>query len=117
MKITAPPPEELIDPDGEGIYLLDDPDWQKGVFGLGVHMRAADALQLIDDAGRLDWRSVNYEVAYMEPVPDSDEWRRASTGRWPRYWRLNLPKRRRPVLYAYCTPPSEPAKNEEQHHA
>lgn len=47
------------------------------------------------------------ELAYMRPAPDSDEWRPASIGRFPRGWRLNLPHRWRPVLYSYCTPDPE----------
>lgn len=95
------PPEELIDPDGEGIYMLAEVDR----FGWPL-IEAARRLSVFDDDGRLDWRGVNMEMAYMEPSDDGETWVHANTGRFPmpRYWRLNLPRRWAPVEYVYCTP-------------
>jgi hypothetical protein len=94
----ADPPRELIDPDGEGIYILSDSSeyrtWP------GVLMRAA----MIFHGAYSEWRDVESELRYMKPLEDGETWVQASTGRFPRYWRLNLPKRWRPVLYTYCTP-------------
>lgn len=91
------PPKELIDPDGEGIYILSETiGWP------GVHRRAA----MILFGDMREWRNVDTELAYFLPT-ETDEWRHANTGRWPRHWRLNLPRRWRPVLYAYCTPKAE----------
>lgn len=86
-------PRELLDPDGEGIYLYDD-----GSFP-GVLMRAA---QILHSDWR-EWRAVSNTVAYMQPG-DDELWYPANIGRWPRGWRLNLPRRWRPVLFHYCTP-------------
>jgi hypothetical protein len=96
------PPSELIDPDGEGIYLLNDPvPWRWGVL-------LEAAWRLFGDAR--EWRSVCHETVYMRPVEDgSDEWRPADIGRCPYGWRLNLPRRWRPVAYAYCVPSPEGA--------
>jgi hypothetical protein len=77
------PPEELLDPDGEGIYLLNDPTpWRWGVL-------LTAAWRLFGNAR--EWRNVDH----------------ASIGKRPFGWRLNLPKRWRPVAYAYCTPKPE----------
>jgi hypothetical protein len=95
------PPEELIDPDGEGIYMLDSVER----FGWPV-LEAARRLGVFDDNGRLDWRGVDMEVVFMEPSEDGETWVRAKSG-WPRYWRLNLPRRWAPVAYVYCTPRPE----------
>lgn len=87
------PPRELIDPDGEGIYLYGEGDDN-------VLMEAA----LLFHGDRRLYREVATELAYMRPSEDGETWLRASIGRFPRGWRLNLPKRWRPVLYIYCTP-------------
>lgn len=93
------PPRELLDPEGEGIYLLD----------FAWAGRPAEFFWPLGYAARLfhgsvsEWRELEHETVWMEPG-EGDEWRPASTGRWPRYWRLNLPRRWRPVAYTYCTP-------------
>jgi hypothetical protein len=96
---------ELIDPEGEGIYLLD--------VNIGVLRRAA----LIFHGNASAWREIDQETVWMEPNPLSreGEWRRANTGRFPRYWRLNLPRRWRPIAYVYCTPkPDPPGEGEDE---
>jgi hypothetical protein len=96
------PPRELLDPDGEGIYLLD-----LGCAGLPEKFGwpLLHACQLFG-MGMREYRELRTEVVYMEPGED-DHWFPANTGRFPRYWRLNLPKRWRPVAYTYiCPPPS-----------
>lgn len=98
-------PAELLDPDGEGIYLLDE--WSNDApFGWPV-IEAARRLNVFDDDGRLDWRGIDLEVVYMEPSADGETWNRTLAGRWPQGWRLNLPRRWRPVTYMYCTPRPE----------
>lgn len=91
------PPRELLDPDGEGIYLYDDRGFPP------LLMRAA--LIFFGNLGR--WRDVEVEDRYMRPGPDGEEWFPANIGRWPRGWRLNLPRRWAPVRYAYCCPKPE----------
>jgi hypothetical protein len=98
-RIEGEPPQELIDPDGEGIYLLSGP---RCPYPSLLHTAA---WLLFSDCR--EWRNVLHTSVYMEPT-DGDEWKVANTGRWPRYWRLNLPRRWRPVLYAYCTPKVTP---------
>jgi hypothetical protein len=98
----ANPPRELLDPDGEGIYLL-DLGWA------GLSDKFGWPLLYACELFGMRWkeyRDLQLETVYMEPG-EGDEWRRANTGRFPRYWRLNLPRRWRPVAYTYvCPPPS-----------
>jgi hypothetical protein len=96
--VKVAPPLELIDTEGEGIYLLDDP----GEYGLpeeypGVLHRAARILEC-------DWQEVEHRTVYMRPKKSSDEWKHVDVGRVPYGWKLNFPKRWRAVAYAYCTP-------------
>jgi hypothetical protein len=101
------PPRELLDPDGEGIYMLDE--WPKGnPFGWSL-IEASRRLSVFDNDGRLDWRSVDMELVYMECAEDGETWRKARSA-WRRTdpgWRLNLPRRWRPAAYIYCTPKPE----------
>lgn len=101
-------PLELIDPDGEGIYLLSD---QPG----SVLMRAAWLFYGYSSA----WREVESVTVFMRPKKNSDEWWLVPRG-WPRWWRLSLPRRWFPwALYAYCTPagsgPSPDDRKEQEH--
>lgn len=96
-------PSELLDPEGEGIYLLDDYAY-KGARS-SVLRHAAYLLGLTDDRGRLDWRAVQTETVWMRPGLD-DHWHPVDIGRG---WVLNRRRAKRPALYAYCTPPSDPA--------
>lgn len=96
------PPRELIDPDGEGIYIISDD--RRAHQWPGILMRAS----MIFFGTYVDWRDVEAELRYMKPSKDGDEWVPASTGRFPRYWRLNLPRRWRPVLYTFCAPKPDP---------
>lgn len=86
-------PSELIDPEGEGIYLSEDSS-------PGVLLRAA---MLFHGDWRL-WREVEARTVWMRPKKDSDEWEEVSIGRFPYGWWLNLPARWRPVRFVYCTP-------------
>lgn len=93
------PPELLIDPEGEGVYLLSDSGFEQK--SPGVLLRAA----FLFHGDWRAWRDVDHQTVYMRPKEDgSDEWELANIGKHPRGWRLNLPRRWRPVLYAYCTP-------------
>ena len=86
-------PVELLDPDGEGIYLYaEDED--------NLLLEAAWRLH----GDRRAWPEVETQLVWMEPSETGDEWVPAKIGRWPRGWRLNLPLRWRPVAYLYCTP-------------
>jgi len=54
---------------------------------------------------RAEWREIESKTVYMRPKNNgSDEWKIADIGRFPKGWRLNLPRRWRPHAYAYCTP-------------
>jgi hypothetical protein len=88
------PPGHLIDVDGVGIYLHGD--------SLDTNVLA--------EAARIfgcNWRDIDTEIFYFRPVEDSYEWFPAPTGRFPRFWRLNLPYRWAPQLYMYCKPRSD----------
>lgn len=69
------PPEVLIDPDGEGVYVRHSRAYAMASRILGVH-----------------WRDLHGELAWMRVDPDGEYWRRV-----PRSWRLhaslNLPHR------------------------
>lgn len=65
---------------------------------------------LFDDAR--EWRNVDVTTVWMYPDRGRDEWVPVSTGRFPRGWRLNLPRRWRPAAYAYCTPKAETLQQE-----
>jgi hypothetical protein len=86
-------PTELLDPDGEGIYLLATDRRFPSTL-----MRAS--VLFFGTLAR--WREIDTEYVYMRPSNDREAWFRASLG--PLCWRLSLPRRKRPVLYAYCTP-------------
>lgn len=93
MNARLNPPQHLLDPDGEGVYFHD---------GSGFLLQSA-AVMLFGDAR--EWRNVNIEVVHMQPREGTDEWVPWQAHRFcPRYWRLNLPRRWRPVTYLYCTP-------------
>lgn len=90
-------PLELLDPAGEGIYLLSD-DRITDLMGA--------AALFFQDTRR--WRDLDTEHVYMRPKDDgSDEWHEVCPGKHPRYWRLLLPRRWRPILYSYVTPKPE----------
>lgn len=90
-----PAPLELIDPEGEGIYLSHDDYACDG--GLGILHRAMFIL------GLDHWREVEHRTAFMYPKNDgSDEWFEIPWTLWWR-WRFNI-RRFSPVAYAYCTP-------------
>jgi hypothetical protein len=91
-------PRELIDPDGEGIYLLDT-FWEDAPSFPSTLMLAS---MLLFNNGRR-WRDIDSETKWMWPGEDGN-YREVSTGRFPRYWKLNLPRRWRPIHYVYCTP-------------
>ena len=87
------PPSQLLDTDGEGVYLL---HWMEpGADAMPSPMTAA--AQLFDDARR--WREVEIQTVFMRPSEDGDTWLEARSG-----WRLSLPPRWRPVAFDYCTP-------------
>jgi hypothetical protein len=100
MTPRPPAPRELLDPAGEGIYVLAEHD-EPNRPSMGPLIHAA---HLFSMNWAHEWQNVDVEYVYMRPDEDSDEWVPASTGRFPRDWRLNLPRRWRPVMYAYCTP-------------
>lgn len=96
---------ELLDPEGEGIYMLDEFPRGGCPFGWPL-IEAARRLSVVDDNGRPDPRAVDMELVYMELSADGESWDRARNA-WRRShpgWRLNLPRRWRPVAYVYCTP-------------
>ncbi len=94
---AAAAPQELLDPDGEGIYLRAD-------LIPSTLLRAAGLF--FGDWRR--WREIDHEGVWMRPAESGDEWVRADIGRRPRGWKLNLPKRWFPVeRYVYCTPKPE----------
>lgn len=100
------PPDTLIDPDGEGIYILDDWDWTSPNDFPSSLTRAAIHLELYTDRGAPDWRTINSEIVWMDWRDNGD-----TGGEWVpvrmtglRMWLLNLPRRFRPVAYTYCTP-------------
>lgn len=98
------PPMELLDPEGEGIYMLDERLVERP-FGWPL-IEAARRLSVVDDNGRPDYKALDTELVYMEPADDGETWNRARNA-WRRShpgWRLNLPRRWRPVAYLYCTP-------------
>lgn len=95
-------PTELLDPDGEGIYLLDDALDDATPLWPGVLLRAATIFDLRDERNRYDWRQVRSETRFMYPDAKGETWRQVHGWRW--MLRLNLPQRWRPVVYAYCTP-------------
>lgn len=97
-------PLELLDPDGEGIYLYDVLWEGDGPSYPGTLNRAA----LILYGDMREWRNVVTESVWMRPG-DDDLWYPAATGKHPRHWRLNLPPRWRPVAYVYCTPKPDAA--------
>ena len=97
-------PSELLDPDGEGIYLLND--WAHETSHRSVLRTAAYLFGLADERGRLDWRAVEHETVAMLPG-EGDEWYRTALD-----WRLNLPRKWRPTIYAYCAPKPEPQPKE-----
>lgn len=94
MTRPVPAPTELIDPDGEGVYLRDDE--MADYNGLGVIMRAAVLFQI-------PWREVEHRTVFMYPKNDgSDEWFEIP---WTWRWRVRFNVRRySPACYAYCTP-------------
>lgn len=82
-------PLELLDPDGEGIYVL-----PSSVGG------RSQALAWAAHTLGCYWRDMTVEtVAFLR---DGDEYRRASF----KSWRWMLPERWSPVAYLYCTPPN-----------
>jgi hypothetical protein len=91
------PPRELIDPDGEGIYLHEDQGFP------GVLMRAA----LLFFGDMREWRNVEQRTVWMRPSEDGETWGEVGLGRFPFGWKLWLPRSRRPVLFVYCTPNPE----------
>lgn len=91
------PPRELLDPDGEGIYLYNDGEFP------GVLMRAAS----IFFGDMRKWTDIQSETRWMRPGDDGEEWFSANIGRWPRGWRLNLPRRWAPIAYSFCWPKPE----------
>lgn len=97
LEASEVPPTHLTDPDGEGIYILDEPSEMGDNYRLPVLLMAAAMLDVY-------WRDVHSELVYFRPVKGEDRWFPAPTGRYPHGWRLNLPRAWRPVLYAYCTP-------------
>jgi hypothetical protein len=88
-------PDRLIDPEGEGLYLISDRFYS-------VLHEAACALY--GDGRR--WRDVESTLVYMRPG-DDDCWYPSGIGKHPRGWRLLLPRRWRPTAYTYCTPGPE----------
>jgi hypothetical protein len=89
--LRSGPPLELLDPEGEGIYLLNDE-------GTSVLIRAARLFGC-------SWREVEHSTVYMRPDKTGDAWHEVNVGRFPYGWRFLLPRRWQPVDYAYCTPP------------
>lgn len=89
------PPPTLTDPDGEGVYICNEPH------GFGTALGTLATAQRILG---VPWAHIDTELVYFRPVRGADEWFPAPTGRRPRYWRLNLPRRWRPMAYTYCTP-------------
>lgn len=95
--LIAALPRELIDPEGEGIYLHDE--------SIPSPLLRA-ALIFFGDWRR--WREIDSTSVWMRPSAEGDEWVPANIGRHPRGWKLNLPHRWFPVeRFAYCTPKPE----------
>lgn len=86
-------PVELLDPDGEGIYILSD----------SIPSPLLRAAQIFHGT-MAAWPEVEQRTVFMRPKKNSDEWERVPRG-LPAYWRLNLPRRWFPwATYAYLTP-------------
>ena len=85
-------PVRLIDPDGEGVYMLvGNPGWT---------LRHV-ALDLLGNAA--EWRNLDYTGTWMREDEDGN-WHPT---RW-RWWHGLVPNKWRPTLYAYLTPKPEP---------
>lgn len=83
-----PAPRELIDPDGEGIYVRVRPDDN-------AYYHAAEILGCY-------WRDLNVETVSMIPAKD-ESWESVSFRNWR--WKL-WPLSTEPAVFFYCTPKS-----------
>ena len=91
------PPEVLLDPDGEGVFVRAERAYAVASRLLGVY-----------------WRDLDAELAWMRVETDGEHWRRR-----PQTWRLdmslNLPHRwHRAVDYLYFTPRPLPSEGTER---
>jgi hypothetical protein len=89
-------PPELLDPDGEGIYLLSDP--RDGSFASNPYRRA----RCIFDCAL---HEIEAEAVSMIPAADGEMWLPVSFRNWRWFWPLSI--WHEPVVYLYCTPPTE----------
>jgi hypothetical protein len=92
MSKAEKPPEMLLDPDGEGVYLSSEIDGFPPIL-----MRAAALFGV-------GWRDVECKTVLMYPDNDGLWHRKPWNWRWMA--RLNLPKRWSPAVYCYCRPKS-----------
>ena len=91
-------PEILIDPDGEGIYVLAEPEATN--YPGNALLTAASHLGFTDHR---DYKKLEVESLWMDPDPDTEDWIPQTPSKRLDL-RLNLSLGHRPALYLYCTP-------------
>jgi hypothetical protein len=85
----------LLDPDGEGIFLLSGGDFIPNLL-----MYASNIF-----FGNInEYKNLDIELKYMMENKNDELWYEACTGEFSKHWKLNLPKKYRPSLYMYCKP-------------
>ena len=89
-------PEVLIDPEGEGIYILAEHDAPNAPDNALV----AAAAYLGFENPRAEIRQLEVETLWMDPAPQGDNWVKREYTRHLA-WSLNLPRRMHAAMYFY----------------